>query len=345
VKIPIKNLYYLLCFAWEYIPEELALDVTEIPASSDVLTLCAHVLIAGIDHLVRRGLDQGYLLREEQTARLRGRINIAKTFMSRARATAEAVCQFDDLSPNLLHNQILRSTVGTLMRAPSTNRDLEESLRTTFKNMNGIEVIRVSDSDFQSIHLHRNNSYYAFLLFVCKLVHSLKLPDQSNDGRERFRDLLSDERAMQKVFEAFLRNFYKLKQDKFKRVGARHLHWNAEPAFGANLDLLPQMRTDVTLHSDARTIIMDAKCYRDALQERYETSKVHSGNLYQLLAYLSAEWFAGGPVRPEGILIYPVGDSAVDASFMIDGYQVRIYTLNLGQDWQDIEQDLLRLIN
>ncbi len=40
---------------------------------------------------------------------------------------------------------------------------------------------------------------------------------------------------------------------------------------------------------------MDAKYYKDALLEHYGTKRAHSGNLYQLLAYLRAE--AAGAVE------------------------------------------------
>jgi 5-methylcytosine-specific restriction enzyme subunit McrC len=41
------------------------------------------------------------------------------------------------------------------------------------------------------------------------------------------------------------------------------------------------MTTDITLKSKARTIIIDTKYYRAALQSHYESKTVHSSNLYQ----------------------------------------------------------------
>lgn len=344
MKIPIQNLYYLLCFAWEYVPQELVMDVSAIPASSDVLDMCAQVLVNGTDHLIRRGLDQGYLRHQEQTARLRGRINITQTVKRQIWAKPQAVCEFDDLSPNLLHNQIIRSTIRDLILSRQTSFENQERLHIAYNNLNGIDVVRVTDATFRRIQLHRNNSYYIYLLFVCRLINFLKLPDSKGTGREHFNDLLSDEKTMEKVFEQFLRNFYRLKQKKFERVHSVRLKWNAEATLGGNLDLLPEMRTDVTLRNDSRTVIIDAKYYKDALQENYGTKKARSDNLYQLLAYLRADNASGKLAYPEGILIYPTGDSAVDVSYSIEGYRVRLYTLNLDQDWQLIERDLLALV-
>ena len=121
MKVPIQNLYYLLCFAWEYLPQELALDVGAIPASADVLDLCSYVLVNGMEHLFRRGLDQGYFVRQERTSRLRGRINITLTVRHQAWSRPEAVCQFDELD-HLLEERVFASSVAQLL---GMLRDLE----------------------------------------------------------------------------------------------------------------------------------------------------------------------------------------------------------------------------
>lgn len=343
MKIPIQNLYYLLCFAWKRVPQELAFDVGSIPASSDVLELCAYLLIAGTDLLLRRGLDRGYLLHEEKTVRVRGRIDIPQTFKAGMSASPQLVCQFDELSPNVLHNQILRASIETLLRADRVNSELKKGLRLACGKLSGIDRIEITSSLFNQVQLHRNNGYYSFLLFVCQLVHSLKLPDHGA-GHGKFNDLLSDEKVMEKVFEEFLRNFYRLKQREFYSVGSTQLKWNATAEQVEHLGLLPVMKTDITMKSGSRIVIIDAKYYKSALQEHHGVMKAVSGNLYQLTAYLRTEGSSQQIIRPEGILIYPVGENVIDASFTIEGFPVRLYTLNLSQDWQHIERDLLGLI-
>jgi 5-methylcytosine-specific restriction enzyme subunit McrC len=146
------------------------------------------------------------------------------------------------------------------------------------------------------------------------------------------------------VFEQFLRNFYSLKQTEFK-VSRTQPKWNATAAKSNDLRFLPTMTTDVTLSSISRTIIIDAKYYKDALQTHYDSRTVHSDNLYQLVAYLrGSNQKASSGKSIEGILVYPVGEQSVDLSFKIDEYPVRIYTVNLGQPWYGIEADLLTLI-
>ncbi len=91
MKIPIQNLYYLLCFAWRYAPDELALNVDSIPASSDVLELCAYVLAKGTDHLLRRGLACALSPVSRGGADFQTRGN-AQVYEFRALQAAEKLC-------------------------------------------------------------------------------------------------------------------------------------------------------------------------------------------------------------------------------------------------------------
>jgi 5-methylcytosine-specific restriction enzyme subunit McrC len=230
------------------------------------------------------------------------------------------------------------------MRTNRVNLELRERLSATFAKLSGVDTIRVSAGDFRRVQLHRNNRYYAFLLFICRLVYSLKLPDDKAEGSNQFNDLLSDETVMADVFEEFLRNFYAQKQGEFKEVGVSYLKWDASAKNEKDLNLLPRMETDITMRSGDRTIIIDAKYYKNALQEHQGAKKAHSENLYQLLAYLRAESSRNSAIKPEGMLIYPVAENAFSASFTIDGYPIRLFTLDLNQHWEQIEKDLLSLL-
>jgi 5-methylcytosine-specific restriction enzyme subunit McrC len=342
VKIPIQNVYYLFCYAWRFLPEDVAFDVGAVE-NPDVLNLCAHVLTAGIDRLLRRGIDQGYLSVTEESSRIRGRLDIQGTINGLTWLNARAVCRFDELSPDILQNRILRTTVQWLTHAPIESQ-LRNRLRETELRLSGIGTIPLSAPLFRRVQLHRNNGFYAFLMRVCELVHASLLPDRSGDDPSWFRDVLADEKYMNKVFEEFIRNFYDLKQSKF-RVASTHPEWNATAVNPTDLAFIPSMTTDVTLSSAEQTIIIDAKYYRDALQTYHGSRTVHSGNLYQLIAYLrgSSRKLPSGH-RVEGILLYPVGQQSVDLSYTIDGYPVRIYTLNLAQPVSNIETALMDLL-
>ena len=171
------------------------------------------------------------------------------------------------------------------------------------------------------------------------------VPNRGAQRRPVFQNLLSDEKFMGPVFEEFIRNFYSLRQAEF-RVDRTKPRWNLTSKDSAATSYLPQMTTDVTLRSATRTVIIDAKYYKSAFQTYQGSQTIHSPNLYQMMAYLH-----GTKIEPprissvEGILIYPVGIHSANFSYEIDGFPVRIFTLDLSQPTTSgIERDLLHLI-
>ena len=56
--IAVKNLYYLLLYAWNTFDEGRMAAVDAEP-DTDLLNLMAAVLTRGVDHLLRRGPDRG----------------------------------------------------------------------------------------------------------------------------------------------------------------------------------------------------------------------------------------------------------------------------------------------
>ena len=91
------------------------------------------------------------------------------------------------------------------------------------------------------------------------------------------------------------------------------------------------MQADVILESPNRRIIMDAKFYRQALSTRFETSKLRSAHLYQLLAYLrNREATAEPGPQHEGILLYPTVDENIRVAVRLEGFPVSARSLRRG---------------
>src|SRR6516162_2955308 len=106
--IPVQNIYYLFCYAWDRFPEGASIDVGE-TSRPDIVDLFARVLGRGLAALLKRGLDRGYVEIEEDTSALRGRILINQTLRRRALRRADATCRFEELQYDVLHNQIIKS--------------------------------------------------------------------------------------------------------------------------------------------------------------------------------------------------------------------------------------------
>ncbi len=339
-QIPIQNLYYLLCYAWNQLDEGSLVDVSKLP-STELVDLFAIVLVKGVEHVARRGLERGYNPHEEELRGIRGRIDILSTARRFLLKHGRAACNFDELTTNTLANQIIKATLRHLARDPDIDCDNRSAVLRLARNLLGVDDIVVTGQSFRRIQLHGNNGFYRFLLNVCELIHGAWLVDQSK-GHHRFRDFLRDERKMAYVFQYFVYNFLRIERSDLK-VFREHISWKAESGMDPTLSLLPRMETDVSILAGDRKIIIDTKYYREALSAHYETEKLHSGNLFQLLSYLLNLKRPGDKI--EGLLLYPAVDRKLDVLYEILGIPVRVKTINLEQPWHLIRDDLMRLVN
>jgi 5-methylcytosine-specific restriction enzyme subunit McrC len=341
--IPIKNLYYLFCYAWNHFQEAEIVPV-EATSSPEIADLLAQVLLGGTRRLLRLGPDRGYLTTDYDLSCVRGRIVLGETIARNLSMKARIHCEFDELTFDVLHNQILKSTLLNLSKTDQLDSDLSEQLTDIARRFADVRPIRLNRLSFRRLQLSRNTAYYDFLMKICELVRDALLPEESA-GRFRFRDILRDERMMAKVFQEFVFNFYRLEQKEF-RVSSDRIYWDLDkdqgPAFG---DMLPSMLTDVSLRTKDRTVIVDTKYYRQTFQEVYGSESVWSSNLYQMFAYLkNLEARSAPDANAEGVLLYPTVSKAADLCGRIQGHSFRIFTLDLSQEWPDIRGDLLGLL-
>jgi 5-methylcytosine-specific restriction enzyme subunit McrC len=340
--IPIRNLYYLFCYAWNRFEEAHAIS-TGAEDSPDLPNLLARVLVEGTRSLLRRGLDRGYLTHEEELSTIRGHVELGPTLTLHGRNMRRVTCSYDELGHDLLHNQLLKASLKRMAAANSMDPGLARELQRLGTRMPDVTDIKLSAAAFARVQLHRNNGRYDLLLKVCELAFACMIPDNSGSGYA-FQNVLRDERKMARVFEDFVRNFYRASQRMF-RVKPYQLEWQAVPLRVNGVGRLPAMRTDVYLEGPDRRIIIDTKYYADALQQHHGSPSFRSDNLYQLFAYLrnDAVVAADAPLA-EGMLLYPQVQQTLDATYAVHGHRVRLATLDLAAAWPEVEARLADLL-
>jgi len=342
-KIPIQNIYYLLCYAWGNLKER---DIVSVDAinKTELVDLFAEVLINGIIHLRKRGLDRGYIDFDEELTTLRGKIDFSRSIKRNLFKRARAHCAYDDFSYDVLHNRILKSTIQHLIKIKGIDKKNKKSLVDILRWFSDIEPIHLNHSAFRRVQLNRNNAFYGFLLNVCELIVENMLVRKDADGDILFKDFY--ESGMPLLFQAFVLNFYRREQDDFT-ADAPQIKWSKGAIDEVSKERLPIMQTDITLISKSkkRKIIIDTKYYQEALIGRYN-GKVNSSHLYQIFSYIMNDKFNDDVGNLcEGMLLYPVVDEGFDLKYELSRHSVRVCTINLNQDWKLIHNDLLELLN
>ncbi len=339
MEIPIQNIYFLLCYAWNKLDEGKIVDVKSID-STKLVDLFAKVLINGIIHLLKRGIDRNYILFADEINTLKGKLDLGLSYRRQLIQRGKAFCYFDELHHNILHNQILKTTIYNVIQVKELDVELKKELIRLFHYFQQINKITVSSSSFRNIRLNRNNNFYLFLLNICELIYE-NLLVEDNSGETKFRDFLHDEKKMSTLFEEFVRNFYRLEQREFK-VYRENISWNVSEDAKR---YFPLMQTDISLESINRKIIIDAKFYKDTFQTHFDKESIHSAHFNQMYAYLKQGEYKDELSRDaEGIILYPSVDKEIKIQTKIENHKITIATINLNQEWQKIDNSLHELI-
>lgn len=339
--IPIRNLYYLFCYAWGYFPDRDTVDVG-IDECPDIPNLLAKVLITGSHRLLRKGLDRGYHPVTDETRSPRGRLLIDRIVKEQTLRRGAVVSSYDELTPDVLHNQILKATADRLSRVVNLTSEYSHELRVLVRRMGDVSNIRLTGGVFRQVQLSRNSGGYVPLIKLCELIFRSTIPGEEGE-HTRFADFDEDELIMSSVFEEFLRNFYAYEQREFK-VSREWMRWWAESHTDGGAAYLPVMKTDITLRSKNRIIVIDAKFHRSTFDYRDGVPKIKSPNLYQLLAYMQHTALQSFGVPVEGMLIYPATESPVSLQYILFGHHFRLASIDFNRPWHEIHGELLDLL-
>ena len=342
MKVPVKNIYYLLCYAWDYVEEGETVDVGS-EEFGGLVDLFGKVLNEGVSRLISRGLDREYLVVQEDVRGLKGKLDLATTIKGNLLLNGKTHCTFDELSYDVPQNRILKATLHNLTLVANFDPEQRRLSEHLYRKLDAVSDVQLTTSLFRTVRIHRNNRFYSFLIHLCRIIRENLLVNQEN-GIATFYDFRKDEQQMGLLFQQFVKRF--LERETSYRVSAPKIDWFGAEASESNLRHLPSMQTDMVLKSAEHTIILDTKFYKDPLDTRFDGRRVHSHNLYQIFCYVT-NWPAQATTstQKQGWLLYAAGDRDFDYHFNLVGQQIRVCSLDLGQEWMGIERDLKRLVD
>ncbi len=352
--IPIQNLYYLLCYAWD-VPDQrnkVKVDGEKCPS---LVNLIATILLNICEHLLKRGLAQSYHYELQEVEGVRGKLNVSSTLKSGRMRLGYTNCQVDELSQDTLINQIIYSSLKRLLVSDDIDKSIRENLNKTLHKFPRISEIHLTNKIFDQVNLVRNNRSYALVLNTCKLLFQSTLPKKDKVGQYEFIDFTEDEFKMNYLFERFLMNFCKRHcKEHFPQVHREYINFQLTP-FGMMFkragEVLPVMETDVSLYNPQTgdKKILDAKYYKEPLVAKYGAQeKVRREHLSQIISYVMNQEDINNPhtFDTSGTLVYPTIDEDFDFSYRYKGtnHIIRATTINLNQDWNNIEARIKEIV-
>ena len=337
--IPIRNVYYMLSYAFQVLNEQGYKSIETEPFDN-VAELCASILSKGISLQLKRGLGREYIEKTESLSSLRGRIEISESIKTRSLLKRQLVCSYDDFSENSYMNRIIKTTVELLLHADITKARKKE-LRKLLVFLGNVELLDVHSINWK-IQFNRNNQTYRMLIAICYLVIK-GLLQTNTDGTTRLMDFL-DEQRMCRLYEKFILEYYR-KEFPQLSASASQIPWVLDDGVG---EMLPIMQTDIMLAQNNNVLIIDAKYYSHTTQTQFDTRTLHSGNLYQIFTYVKnkeAE-LSDKTHRVSGMLLYAKTDEDVypENEYSMSGNKVEVRTLDLDVDFEMLKMQLNSIV-
>jgi len=329
----------MLCYVWNRLEEKETVHISR-NDEKDIYNLLARVLISRLKILIRRGYYKEYISEEEETGTIRGRINFPQSLNKLSFKQARMYCEFDELSHDILHNQIIKTTLYYLLRLPLVNKNIRADIQKIYPYFQEIKTIHLTNRVFYQVKIHRTNQQYGFLIDICKFLYDSLLISDEDTAKEKFTAFNQNTPELAYLFEDFVRNFYK-KELTNSKVSREDLYWDAS---GDDLSYLPKMQTDISIEVNNKKIIMDTKFYRNTLSDNYNSEKLISNNLYQVFAYINNSK-SKYDKKTTGILLYPKVDKDLDLSYTMSGYPMKVFTVDMNEEWQSIHERLIEIVS
>ncbi len=343
-KIPIKNIYYMLCYAWNVLEQSDNIFLGS-EKFDNIYNLFARIYINGTSSLIKRGLNRYYIQENEAISTIKGKINISYSIKKQTFHNGRMICQYDNFSEDIKLNQIVKTTISILIKSSKLDTDLRNKLLKLRVYFSDIQDIQFSKALFSSLRYNRNNYHYRMLINISQLIYQGLITNEA-ENEFSFSDFVRD-RQMSKLYEKFVLNFYRMHLDeRIYTVHSPKLKWNLDEEISEeDLSLLPEMRTDIVIENKVKNIqlIIDTKYYAQTLVASNWTDieKVRTGHLFQILAYVNNSDFKG---NVKGMLLYPTIEKDINAKFPIGGKSINIKTLNLDSEWKNISDRLLSFV-
>ena len=337
--IPIKNIYYMLSYAFQILNEQGYKNLAT-EHFNNTAELMAAILTKGVKVQIKRGLGKEYIPQTESLSSLRGKIDVTESIKILTMLKKRMICTYDEFSVNGMMNRIIKSTIKLLIKS-DISKQRKKELRKILVYFSDVDIIDLYSVNW-NIQYNRNNQMYRMLISVCYLVVKGLLHTNS-DGSTKLMDFL-DEQRMCRLYEKFILEYYR-KEFSEITANASQIPWQLDDGINT---MLPVMQTDIMLSYKEKILIIDAKYYAKTTQSQFGTHTLHFGNLYQIFTYVKNKEveLSSQPHEVAGMLLYAKTDEDVypENTYQMSGNQISVRTLDLSLDFSGIAEQLNTIV-
>jgi 5-methylcytosine-specific restriction enzyme subunit McrC len=263
--------------------------------------------------------------------------------------TGRAYCLFQEFSSNAPKNQIIRSSllrmvqIGQFGPDLSSAEELKQKLRRLVRDLDGIDLVKLSPSLIHRELLVCKDDDYRLMLTICELILRRQMPTEEI-GYETLPGFDRDVLTIHQIYERFVANFYRARLEKWRVTRQKLFDWHATKSS----EYLPAMRPDLVLeHKDSgHIVVLDTKFTPNSLiSGRFDRLVFDSSHLYQIYSYVRSQEQISVHYRyASGVLLYPTVRQHLSEELELQGHSIRFETVDLSRPWTEIETRLLEVV-
>ncbi|MCP5299078.1 MAG: 5-methylcytosine-specific restriction endonuclease system specificity protein McrC [Chromatiaceae bacterium] len=348
-RIPVRNIWLLFLYAADLAKFFGRFDA-EIEEAPDFPDLIARLLCHATEMRLRRNLSRGYRRREAVLTRVRGRIDVLRTYSQDLLRQGKVACRYEEHTIDTARNRLVRAALDALagrvgdVLLGHRCRKLAGDL-----GRQGVSGIRPSRAEIAADQISRHDAEDLLMVTLARLVFDLVLPTEDAGGHA-LSQVEKDEVLVRRLFEKAIGNFFAAELDAAEGwtvFQGKRLNWQIEGATGGIAAIVPGMVTDIVLENVGRNrrIVIDTKFTGIFTRSAYREAMLKSGYVYQIYAYLRSQECADDPLslHSEGMMLHPAIDADVDETVRIQGHDIRFVTVDLAKPTSEVLERLRSL--
>lgn len=324
-----ENLLYMLSFT-RRVPilerDLAALQLHRMPLLESLLRIFVERLLEEL----RRGIEHAYVTKEENSKFIKGKLLLSEQVRQNITRRDRTYVAFDDFSPDIWLNRILRATCSRLLEITSVPRT-QQRLREAMLYLGDAGDCQIRQHHFEQVFLNRNAARFREIVDFCWVVLMRSTPAPSAGNSRTFSLLF----RMESLFERFIAGFiwkyaedfgYSREQIHIQAVERRK--WLLQDRGGQGRF---RLKPDIVFEQEAGSpcLILDTKWKRLKPDNEHPTNGVDEADLYQLYAY--AHRFGS----TDNVLLYPAVEGATAKRYRLAGEaakEIRIEFIDLNRD-------------
>ncbi len=332
----------MLVYAWShYKPEQLKLFGREdYQKPTDFLSA---LLCQSVNENIVHNLATDHQRTTERLRTVRGRIELGKTLLSPDWKAGVVVCNHPVVAVDTLENQLIKATLRQVSVSTKLGKAEKAEAKRLCSKLGSVSDIGLTRSAFRRTSIDRSMRRYRFPLSLCELLLDETMAGE-NEGKSWFANYIRDEVAMRRLFEAFVAGLLRHKMIGRVEVGSKRFSPYGLDIWTGSSSLIPSMRTDVTVKSRSKIVIIDTKYTPKIFQEHYGNKTIRSEHFYQAQAYAEHSCAHFPKHQVSAIVLYPRAGIDLHLDFTANGRAYTFKTIDLSQDWKQIEEDIFSLV-